>query len=84
DLWTKAINAQPDTTTVTWKYVGTLTETGTSDVSTIVFSAGAGVKLALSSPNGAGITYVLAKADAERFEDALKQVKAFLASPASG
>lgn len=61
-----------------WTSVGTMTETGTSDVSKLVVSAGPGVRFVISSPKGLTVTYVLQKADAPRFQKALLQVRDFL------
>jgi hypothetical protein len=60
------------------EFVGSMTETGTTDVSRLTIGAGAGIKFAVSSPNGASLSYVLAKAEMARFEKALVQAKDFL------
>lgn len=61
-----------------WTSVGTMRETGTSDVSRLVISAGPGVRFVISSPKGLTVTYVLRKEDAPRFQKALLDVRDFL------
>jgi hypothetical protein len=61
-----------------WTVVGEMTETGTADVSHIVVAAGAGIRFALNSPKGASLTYVVAKGDIGRFQQALGRVKAVI------
>ncbi len=73
-LCEKAIAVQ----SATWSSVGTMTESGTSDVSKLVVSAGPGVRFVISSPKGLTVTYVLQKSDAPRFQKALVQVRDFL------
>ena len=79
ELWGKAASAQTSTSLGSWKFVGTMTETETTDVSQLTVSVGAGVKLAISSPNGASLSYVMPRADQPRFEKALLAVKQLLA-----
>jgi hypothetical protein len=74
-LCDKAIAVQA----TSWTSVGTMTETGTTDVSKLVISAGPGVRFVISSPKGLTVTYVLRKTDAPRFQKALGQVRDFLA-----
>jgi hypothetical protein len=74
-LWAKAVKAQTSAPGNAWKFVGNMTESGTTDVSQLTVSAGAGVKFAVSSPNGASLSYILLKPDHARFEKALLQVK---------
>jgi hypothetical protein len=74
DLWTKAVKAQSDS----WKVVGSMVETETSDVSDLTVSAGLGIKFVISSPKKGTVTYVLSKEDMARFEKALLKVKEFL------
>ena len=74
ELWTKAVKAQSSS----WKVVGSMAETETSDVSHLTVSAGPGVKFAISSPKKSTVTYVLPKDDMAGFEKALYQVKDFL------
>ena len=64
-----------------WTVVGAISETGTSDVSHLVVSADPGVRFALNSPKGAGLTYVLPKSDIVRLQQAMGQVQQFLAAP---
>jgi hypothetical protein len=90
DEWTRLIAlaaqaAQPQSSGA-WRVVGEMTETGTSDVGHLVVSAGPGIRFALSSPKGAALTYVVARSDIPRFQQALGKVKAYLAAaaPAQG
>jgi len=73
-LWTKAVKAQSDS----WKVVGSMTETETSDVSHLTVSAGRGVKFVISSSKKGTVTYVLSRDDIAGFEKALYRVKDFL------
>jgi hypothetical protein len=74
DLWTKAVRPQSDS----WKVVGSMVETETSDVSHLTVSSGPGIKFVISSPKKGSVTYVLSKEDMARFAKALLQVKEFL------
>ena len=65
--WTKAVKAQSDS----WKVVGSMTETETSDVSHLTVSAGRGVKFVISSSKKGTATYVLSRDDIAGFEKAL-------------
>ena len=73
-LWTKAVKAQSDS----WKFVGSMTETESSDVSHLTVSAGRGVKFVISSPKKGTATYVLSRDDIAGFEKVLHRVKDFL------
>ena len=73
DLWSKAVKAQSDS----WKVIGSMTETETSDVSHLTISAGPGVKFVISSSQKGIVTFVLSKDDMGGFEKALYQVKEF-------
>jgi hypothetical protein len=73
-LWTKAVKAQSDS----WKFVGSMTETESSDASHLTVSAGRGVKFVISSPKKGTITYVLSRDDIAGFEKVLHRVKDFL------
>lgn len=64
-----------------WTVVGAMTEHGTTDVSHLVISAGAGLRFALNSPKGASVTYVLPDGDLPRFQNALGRVKQYLVAP---
>ena len=75
ELWTKAVKAQSDS----WKVVGSMTETETSDVSHLTISAGSGVKFVISSFQRGTVIFVLSRDDMARFESALYRVKEFLA-----
>jgi hypothetical protein len=73
DLWSKAVKTQSNS----WKVIGSMTETETSDVSHLTISAGPGVKFVLSSSQKGIVTFVLSKDDIGGFEKALYQVKEF-------
>jgi hypothetical protein len=64
-----------------WTVVGAISETGTSDVSHLVVSAGPGIRFALNSPKGASLPYELPKSDIGRLQQAMAQVRQFLAAP---
>lgn len=79
-LCDKAIGAQA----TRWTSVGTMTETGTSDVSKISVSAGPGVRFVISSPKGLTVTYVLQKADDTRFQKRwVRSASSWRSSPAA-
>src|SRR5215467_4375465 len=73
ELWSKAVKSQSDS----WKTIGSMTETETSDVSHLTISAGPGVKFVISSSQKGIVTFVLSKNDMGGFEKALYQVKEF-------
>ena len=73
ELWTKAVKAQSDS----WRVIGSMTETETSDVSHLTISAGPGVKFVISSSQKGIVTFILSKDDMGGFEKALYQVKEF-------
>jgi hypothetical protein len=73
DLWSKAVKAQSDS----WRVIGSMTETETSDVSHLTISAGPGVKFVISSSQKGIVTFILSKDDMGGFEKALYQVKEF-------
>ena len=73
DLWSKAVKAQSDS----WRVIGSMTETETSDVSHLTMSAGPGVKFVISSFQKGTVTFVLSKDDMAGFEKALYRVKEF-------
>ena len=75
ELWTKAVKAQSDS----WKVVGSMTETETSDVSHLTISAGPGVKFVIRSFQKGTVIFVLSRDDMARFESSLYRVKEFLA-----
>jgi hypothetical protein len=64
-----------------WTVVGEISETGTSDVSHLVVSAGPGIRFALNSPQGASLSYVLPRSDIARLQQAMGQVRQFLGMP---
>ena len=73
-LWTKAVKAQTDS----WKVVGSMRETETTDVSHLTVSAGRGVKFVIGSSRKGTVAYVLSRDDFAGFENALYRVKDFL------
>jgi hypothetical protein len=73
DLWSKAVKTQSDS----WKVIGSMMETETSDVAHLTISAGPGVKFVISSSQKGIVTFVLSKNDMGGFEKALYQVKEF-------
>ena len=64
DLWSKAVKAQSDS----WRVIGSMTETETSDVSHLTISAGPGVKFVISSSQKGIVTFILSKDDVGGFE----------------
>ncbi|HXY89375.1 MAG TPA: hypothetical protein VEH75_02010 [Xanthobacteraceae bacterium] len=74
DLWKKAVRAQGGA----WKTVGTVRETGTTDISVLSVKAGPGIELAVASPQVPSIAYVLAPTDFADFEKALEKAKAYV------
>ena len=80
DLWTKAARMG---WRKYWRTVGTLTERDNGDPSRLTILAGMGVKIVVISPKGAGMSYVIAKADVPRFTAALNQVKQILTAGAA-
>jgi hypothetical protein len=71
--WAKLTNlvakaARAQSTGSNWTIIGAMTETGTSDISHLVVSAGPGIRFALGSPKKASLTYVLATSDIPRFQ----------------
>ena len=75
DLWTKTVKAQSDS----WKVIGSMTETETSDVSHLTISAGPGVRFVIRSFQKGTVIFVLSREDMPRFENGLYRVKEFLA-----
>ncbi len=73
NLWSKAVKAQSDS----WKVIGSMTETETSDVSYLTISAGLGVKFVISSSQKGTVTFILSKDDMAGLEKALYRVKEF-------
>jgi hypothetical protein len=61
-----------------WTVVGTMTETGTSDVSHLTVSAGPGVNFVVTSPKGGAVAHVLPEAEFSRFQKALRDVQDYL------
>jgi hypothetical protein len=80
DLWTKATRMQ---WRKYWRTVGTLTEKDNGDPSRLTILAGLGVKIVVISPKGAGMSYVIGKADVPRFTAAINQVRQILAAGAA-
>jgi len=73
-LWKQAVRAQGGA----WKLVGTVRESGTTDVSVLSVKAGAGIELAVTSPQGPTIAYVPTPADFAGFEKAMEDAKAYV------
>jgi hypothetical protein len=74
-LWEKA--AQTDSKS--WQFIGTLKETGTTDPTLVIITAGPGVRFTLETAEGI-FSYVLPKDDFPRFEASVQQVAKFLAN----
>jgi hypothetical protein len=73
DLWSKTVKVQSDS----WKIIGSMKETETSDPSLLTISAGPGIKFVINSPRKGSVTYVLSKDDLARFAGTLYRVKEF-------
>ena len=76
ELCNKAIGVK----SATWTQVGTMSETGTSDVSQLTISAGPGVSFVISSPKEGTVSYIVPKADLPRLQKGMRQVRDYLAS----
>jgi hypothetical protein len=74
DLCNKAIKTQSSA----WIVVGSMTETGTEDVSQLTVSAGPSVSLVISSPKIGTVSYTLERSDLPRFQQGLQKVKDYL------
>jgi len=61
-----------------WTVIGTMTETGTSDVSHLTVSAGPGVNFVITSPKGSAVAHVVPAAEFSRFQKALHDVQDYL------
>ena len=61
-----------------WTVIGTMTETGTSDVSHRTVSAGPGVNFVITSSKGGTVAHVLPEAEFSRFQNALREVQDYL------
>ena len=61
-----------------WTVVGTMTETGTSDVSHLTVIAGPGLNFVITSPKDGTVAHVLQKAEFSRFQKALAEVQDYL------
>jgi hypothetical protein len=61
-----------------WTVVGTMTETGTSDVSHLTVSSGPGVNFVITSSKGGSVAHVLPEAEFSRFQKALSDVQDYL------
>jgi hypothetical protein len=75
-LWAKATRMQSPRS---WRTVGALTEKTGGDATRVTVLAGSGVKVALISAKGAGMTYLVSRAEVPRFGAAIRQVLATLA-----
>jgi hypothetical protein len=63
-----------------WTEVGTMTETGTSDVSHLTVSAGPGMSFVITSRKDGTVAHTLPRADFSRLQKALREVKNFLSN----
>jgi hypothetical protein len=63
-----------------WTVVGTMTETGTSDVSHLTVSAGPGMNFVITSRKDGTVAHTLPRADFSRLQKALREVKDFLSN----
>jgi len=64
-----------------WTEVGSMTETGTTDVSHLTMSSGPGLRFVIASPRDGEVSYVLQKHDLPRLQSALRAVEVYLAAP---
>ncbi|HEY1475080.1 MAG TPA: hypothetical protein VGF53_13470 [Pseudolabrys sp.] len=62
----------------TWTVVGTMSESGTSDISQITISSGPGMNFVITSPKVGTVAYALSPADFSRFQKGLLRVKSYL------
>jgi len=62
----------------TWTEVGSLSETGTTDVSHLTVSAGPGMNFVITSPKKGTVSYALQTQEYPALLAALQKVKAFL------
>jgi hypothetical protein len=67
------VKAQSDS----WKIIGSMKETETSDDSVLIISAGPGIKFVINSSRKGLVAYVLSKDDLARFAGTLYRVKEF-------
>ena len=75
-LWQKARQAQA----ATWTEVGSVKERDTKDPTTIIMMAGPGVKFIISDSEHPTLTHVISRADLDRFENALNQLRDFISN----
>ena len=64
-----------------WTVIGSMTETGTTDVSHLTMSSGPGLRVVIASPSDGEVSYVLQKNDLPRLQSALRAVEVYLAAP---
>jgi hypothetical protein len=76
ELYNKAAKVN----SATWTVVGTMTETGTSDVSHLTVSAGPGINFVITSRKDGTVAHTLLKADFSRLQKALREVKDYLSN----
>ncbi len=62
-----------------WTQIGSMTETGTEDVSQLTVSGGPGISFVISSPKAGTVSYVIATGDVPRLKKGLVQVRDYLA-----
>ncbi|HLY74856.1 MAG TPA: hypothetical protein VKU80_12125 [Planctomycetota bacterium] len=75
DLCTKAGAEQSSS----WKLIGTIVESDTTDISTLRVSAGPGIQLVIESQKIVSIAAVVPAADIQRFHEALRKAVGELA-----
>ena len=64
----------------TWTQVGTMSETGTTDVSQLTLSAGPGLSFVISSPKEGTVSFIVPKADVPRLQNGMRQIRDYLAT----
>lgn len=64
-----------------WALVGSMSETGTTDVSHLTLSSGPGLRFVIASPKDGEVSYVLQKNDLSRLKSGLRAVEVYLAAP---
>lgn len=68
-----------DTKSTSWTIIGSMSETGTEDVSELTVSGGPGLNLMITSRKAGTAVYGMDKADLPRFQKGLGEVKEYLA-----
>jgi hypothetical protein len=80
DLWAKAVKTQSGS----WKIIGWIKETETSDPSLLTISAGPGIKFVIDSPSKGLVIFILSQDDLARFAGTLYRVKEFFTLAPAG